>query len=66
MSEAPRAWHAMAPEEALEALGSSPGGLAPAESARRLATVGPNELAETKRVTALALLAEQFRNVLVR
>ncbi|HYG68339.1 MAG TPA: HAD-IC family P-type ATPase, partial [Anaeromyxobacteraceae bacterium] len=65
MAQPERRWHAMAPEEALAALVSADTGLTRAEAARRLAEHGPNELAAEQRVSALSLLAEQFRNVLV-
>lgn len=60
-----RRWHALSPAEALAELASTEAGLTSAEAARRLAEQGPNELAAGERVTALSLLAEQFKNVLV-
>jgi P-type Ca2+ transporter type 2C len=51
--------------EALEALGTNPAGLSAAEAAERLEHYGPNELETTGRHSALALLAEQFRNILI-
>jgi Ca2+-transporting ATPase len=58
-------WHALSAAEALARLSSAPAGLSGAEAARRLARHGPNALAAVRRVKALSLLAEQFRNVLV-
>src|SRR5512143_2141762 len=59
------AWHALAPDEALARLESSADGLSSDEAARRLARHGPNALAAAPRARALAILADQFRNVLV-
>jgi Ca2+-transporting ATPase len=58
-------WHEISPVEALAQLGSSEDGLTSPEAARRLAEHGPNELAAAKRVSALSVLAEQFKNVLI-
>ncbi|ACG71740.1 ATPase, P-type (transporting), HAD superfamily, subfamily IC [Anaeromyxobacter sp. K] len=58
-------WHALSADEALARLGSGPDGLDPAEAARRLAEHGPNELARGRRAPWIALLAAQFKNVLV-
>lgn len=58
-------WHALSAADAFARLGSAPDGLQPAEAARRLAAHGPNALEERRRVTALSLLAAQFRNALV-
>jgi Ca2+-transporting ATPase len=60
-----REWHALTPAEALARLESSPAGLEPGEAAARLAQHGPNELAAGERVSALSILAEQFKNVLI-
>jgi Ca2+-transporting ATPase len=60
-----RKWHALAGSEALAELASTATGLTSAEASRRLARCGPNEPAAGKRVAALSLLAEQFKNVLV-
>jgi len=64
-AQLPRRWHARSPEEALAELASSATGLTAAEVERRLARHGPNELAAGRRVTALSLLVEQFKNILV-
>ncbi|MGZ8272821.1 MAG: cation-translocating P-type ATPase [Burkholderiaceae bacterium] len=59
------AWHALSSEAALGVLESSPTGLSAAEAAARLAHHGPNVLRAGVRVSAWALLASQFRNVLI-
>ncbi|HSM59630.1 MAG TPA: cation-transporting P-type ATPase, partial [Longimicrobiales bacterium] len=58
-------WHAVAPSDALDRLGSSLEGLDAEEAARRLARFGPNSLAPPKRVSALRILLEQFASVVV-
>ncbi len=58
-------WHSLSPDVALARLASNPTGLAGDEAARRLAAHGPNELAAAGRVSALSILADQFRNVLI-
>ena len=57
--------HVLDATTACVALGATTAGLSSAEAARRLAQHGPNLLAEAPRASALALLAAQFRNVLV-
>jgi Ca2+-transporting ATPase len=59
------AWHTLQVETVLRELGTAPGGLASAEADRRLAQHGPNELQAAQRVSPWALLAEQFKNVLI-
>ena len=61
----PPAWHALAAEEALAALRSSPQGLAPEEAAARLARDGRNELPPPPKRSALARFLRQFHNVLI-
>lgn len=58
-------WHTVPVEEAFQAIGSSEAGLSKEEAARRLATYGPNELQAADRVSPLALLFAQFKNVLI-
>lgn len=58
-------WHAVAPSDALDRLGSSLEGLDAEEAARRLARFGPNSLAPPKRVSALRILLDQFASVVV-
>jgi Ca2+-transporting ATPase len=57
------AW-ALAPDEALTALDTSPAGLAPAEAARRQEVVGPNRLPERRSRSAWGTLAAQFKGFL--
>lgn len=58
-------WHTLAPENAFTELKATPAGLSAAEAAQRLATYGPNELQAAQRISPLALLIEQFKNVLI-
>jgi P-type Ca2+ transporter type 2C len=65
-TNSPRAaWHTLASAAAIEAASSSASGLSAAEAADRLARHGPNALRAGPRVSAWALLASQFRNVLI-
>ncbi|MGZ3217812.1 cation-translocating P-type ATPase [Paracoccus sp. T5] len=56
---------AMPADEVLEALDTTPAGLAPAEAAVRLERHGPNRLPEPTRPSALARLARQFANLMI-
>ncbi len=58
-------WHTLAVEETLKRLKSTPLGLTVAEIAHRLDDFGPNELRVAARVSAWAILFEQFKNVLI-
>ena len=58
-------WHTLTVEESLQRLGSGTDGLSSAEAAKRLAEFGPNELQAQARVSAWAILLEQFKNVLI-
>ncbi len=58
-------WHTQPLETVLSRLRSSPSGLSGAEAARRLAEHGPNEIGIAKGTSPWALLAEQFKNVLI-
>jgi len=58
-------WHSLSTEEALSYLHSTPEGLAEDEVARRSAEYGPNQLTAAHRVSPLALLLGQFKNVLI-
>lgn len=60
-----RPYHAMPPDAALAALASSTAGLDDAEVARRVAIHGRNEIADAKPIRPLALLAAQFKSVLI-
>ena len=61
----PRNWHALPADETLERLASSPAGLDEAEAERRLATHGPNRLAQARKRSALRRFLAQFHNILL-
>ncbi len=64
--DAGRAWHAMAWEEVARELDVDPvAGLAAADAQRRLAEHGSNELGGDEGPGKLAILADQFRDVLI-
>lgn len=58
-------WHSISAEEALEKLGSGPGGLSEQEAKKRLAEFGHNELPEEKPTSKIILFLRQFKNPLV-
>ncbi|MBI5135751.1 MAG: cation-transporting P-type ATPase [Nitrospirae bacterium] len=58
-------WHAQAPDAALDALHSQPGGLSGAEAAARLARHGANRLRPPQRRGPLGRFATQFHNVII-
>lgn len=59
-------WHQMDAGEALQQLGSSAAqGLSTAEAERRLADQGASELQAAPPISRWAILAEQFKNVLI-
>ena len=58
-------FHVLTIEESVRVLDTSPRGLTAAEATRRLAAIGPNELGAPERTSPWALLAAQFRNVLI-
>ena len=60
-----RAWHALPADDVARALGSGLGGLSATEAGRRLEACGPNLLEAARGVSPWALLAGQFRNVLI-
>jgi Ca2+-transporting ATPase len=60
-----KAWHSQSAEEVLAQLGSAATGLSAQEAARRLATDGPNELKEGKRISPLKILLGQFKSLLI-
>lgn len=64
-AEAHAPWHALSVEDSFERLESAPRGLTAGEAARRLERFGPNELQAAGRVSAWAILLEQFKNVLI-
>jgi Ca2+-transporting ATPase len=58
-------WHTLTREVSLERLKSTSDGLSVAEASRRLNQFGPNEIQTSSRVSAWAILLEQFKNVLI-
>jgi Ca2+-transporting ATPase len=60
-----KAWHAIAPEAVLAALGSSAAGLTARKAADDLAANGPNELKEGRRTGPFRILIGQFRSLLI-
>ena len=58
-------WHTLTVEQGFERLNSNAGGLSSGEAATRLQQFGPNELQAQRRVSAWAILLEQFKNVLI-
>jgi Ca2+-transporting ATPase len=59
------AWHTLPVDIVLSHLSSSPRGLADVEVERRLTLYGPNELEAPHRVSPWAVLAGQFKDVLI-
>jgi Ca2+-transporting ATPase len=60
------AWHALAVEQALVALGTElPNGLATPEARRRLRRAGTNRVAQTREIALWRLAARQFRSLVV-
>jgi len=59
------AWHAIAAEQALTALGGDIGGLASSEAERRLARFGPNRIPEGRAKSPLRILIRQFASPLI-
>jgi len=60
-----KAWHNQSAEEVLAQLASTPAGLSSHEAAQRLATNGPNELKEGKRISPLQIFLGQFKSLLI-
>ncbi|MCI0358471.1 MAG: cation-translocating P-type ATPase [Planctomycetaceae bacterium] len=58
-------WHVLPREKIEEQLKTGPDGLTSDEARSRAADYGPNELAAGHRVSALAILLSQFKNVLL-
>ncbi len=59
-------WHTLSVAETAQRLESDvKRGLSQAEAARRLAEFGPNEISVGQKVSAWAILVEQFKNVLI-
>jgi len=67
--ESPRSpapsWHTLPVDEVFRQLSTSPAGLSQTEADRRLTEAGLNELKAAERVSPWALLATQFRNVMI-
>ncbi len=59
------AWHSLSAEDALAKLGSAAAGLSATEAAKRLATNGPNELKEGKRISAFKIFLGQFKSLII-
>jgi len=58
-------WHTLSTEHALERLSSASSGLSKKEAHRRWVEYGPNELISSDPVSPWAILANQFKNVLI-
>ncbi|MFH8132521.1 MAG: cation-transporting P-type ATPase, partial [Candidatus Aenigmatarchaeota archaeon] len=58
-------WHALEPKEAMEKLKSSEKGLSEEEAKKRLQEYGYNELKERKKVSALEIFLNQFKDIFV-
>jgi Ca2+-transporting ATPase len=58
-------WHRQSATEVLTQLHTSVEGLSSAEAAQRLATNGPNEIKEARRISPWRILAEQFKSLVI-
>ncbi len=58
-------WHNLGVAEVVSSLGSGDQGLSGEEVKKRLVEFGPNELKEEKETSIWALVAEQFKSVLI-
>jgi len=58
-------WHTKDIDDVYNNLRSSPEGLSPEESARRLAEHGPNELTEKKKRAPVMMFIDQFRDFMI-
>lgn len=58
-------WHARSPEETFNLIGSNQQGLTQAEAAKRLSTVGTNELPQAKKPHKLLVFLRQFKSPLI-
>jgi Ca2+-transporting ATPase len=65
VSDQTKPWHTITTDDAFQQLKSQPDGLSAAEAENRLGHYGPNELQATQRISAWAILLEQFKNVLI-
>ena len=59
------AWHGLSAADVLTQLGASTEGLRSSEAARRLASHGPNELAEGQRIRPFQILLGQFHSLII-
>ena len=60
-----KVWHNLSAAEVLAQLGTAATGLSASEAALRLATNGPNELKEGKRISALQIFLGQFKSLII-
>lgn len=58
-------WHALAPDAALDALGTGRAGLTADEAVRRAVRFGPNEIRGAERTSRWAILLHQFASPLI-
>ena len=58
-------WHTKNISSVLKELKTSKAGLSESEASRRLKELGPNELIEKKRTTALLIFLRQFKSPLI-
>lgn len=58
-------WYGQSAEAVLAQLSSAPTGLSAGEAAQRLATDGPNELTEGRRISPLRMFLAQFKSLIV-
>jgi Ca2+-transporting ATPase len=65
MSNSQPEWFRESIETVFEQLNSTPSGLGSAEARRRLEQFGPNELQSSQQVSALSILLDQFKNILI-
>lgn len=58
-------WHNQPAEDVLAQLGSASAGLSAQEAAKRLASDGPNELTEGKRISPFQIFLGQFKSLII-
>ncbi len=58
-------WHSKSAEQVLAKLGSAATGLSTTEATQRLATNGPNELTEGKRISPWQIFLGQFKSLII-
>ena len=64
-SDPASSWHTLTVEQTFDRLKSSLNGLTAADAAARLDEFGPNEVQSAGRISALSILLDQFKNVLI-